>query len=65
MDQKPEGIPAEITGEVTKEMNKAPIGEGPLPDELQPVVDTSEPVPSASPVKNPVKMRRAWYYWTS
>jgi hypothetical protein len=65
MNQKPKGIPeeaTEATGEATKEMKKAPIGEEPVLEELQPIVDTSEPVPSAPAVK---KKRRAWSYWTS
>jgi hypothetical protein len=52
MNQKPKGIPSsgipeEIAGEATEEMKKAPIGEGPVLEELQPVVGISEPMPSA------------------
>jgi hypothetical protein len=63
-DQKPKGIPEEITGEATEAMKRAPIGERPLLEELQPVVDTSEPVPAAPPVKK--KNSSLWrmrYYW--
>jgi hypothetical protein len=45
-NQKPKGMP--------EEMKKAPIGEEPGLEELQPVVDRS-----ATP--HPVKKRRAWY----
>jgi hypothetical protein len=59
MDQKPKGIPEEVPAEATEEMKGAPpIGEKPVPEELRPVVDKSEPA-------RPVKKRWAWYYWTS
>ncbi len=64
MNQKPKGIPEELTAEATEEMKKAPIGEELVLEELQPVVDRSEPVPSAPPVKKKnSSLWRARYYW--
>jgi hypothetical protein len=64
MNQKPKGIPEELTAEATEEMQKAPIGEELVLEELQPVVDSSEPVPSATPVKKKNQaLWRARYYW--
>jgi hypothetical protein len=51
MNQKPKGMP--------EEMKKAPMmGEEPVLEELQPVVDSSEPVPSAPPDK---EKNHAWW----
>ena len=61
--RKPKGIPEEIPGESTEEMKKAPIGEESVLEELQPVVDTSEPVPSASSMKKNRALWRTRYYW--
>ena len=60
MEQKPRGIPEEVPAEATEEIKEASpmIGEEPVLEELRPVVDKSE-------VAQPVKKRRAWYYWTS
>jgi hypothetical protein len=63
MNQNPKRIPEEAAGGATEEMKKAPIGEEPVLEELQPVVDSSEPIPSAPPVKKNSSLWRARYYW--